>query len=198
MQLVICASLQVLLALPFLLESPFNYLMGAFDLGRVFLFKWTVNWRFLPEEVFVHRGFHAVLLVAHALFLLAALPKWWRMLRSYATLRRHDAGPSSAVQLLLLPLFMANFIGMAFARSLHYQFYVWYFHQLHYLLWCTALPVKYKLLVLGIIEICWNTYPSTGWSSGWLHACHLVILFSLFSYVRGVTNYAETPRTKQS
>ena len=121
MQLAICATVQAVLALPFLLESPLNYLKGAFDLGRVFLFKWTVNWRFLPEEVFVHRGFHAALLAAHVIVLLVAMPKWWRMLRSYATLRRHDAGPPSAVQLLLLPLFMSNFIGIAFARSLHYQ-----------------------------------------------------------------------------
>ena len=81
MQLAICASVQVLLALPFLLENPVNYLRGAFDLGRVFLFKWTVNWRFLSEEIFVHRGFHAALLAAHVIVLLVAMPKWWRMLR---------------------------------------------------------------------------------------------------------------------
>ena len=68
-QLAICAAVQAVLALPFLLESPLNYLKGAFDLGRVFLFKWTVNWRFLPEEVFVHRGFHAALLAAHVIVL---------------------------------------------------------------------------------------------------------------------------------
>jgi alpha-1,3-mannosyltransferase len=189
LQLTICASLQVLLALPFLLSNPYNYLKGAFDLGRVFLFKWTVNWRFLPEETFLHPGFHVALLAAHVLVLLVCLPRWWKMLSSYAKLRRHDAGPSNSIQLLLLPLFMSNFIGMVFARSLHYQFYVWYFHQLHYLLWCTGLPAKVKILILGLIEICWNTYPSTDWSSGTLQACHLVMLVSLMMYTRAVTEF---------
>ena len=33
-QLFICASLQVFLAAPFLLEHPLHYLKGAFDLGN--------------------------------------------------------------------------------------------------------------------------------------------------------------------
>jgi alpha-1,3-mannosyltransferase len=34
-----------------------------------------------------------------------------------------------------LVMFTANLIGMTFARSLHYQFHAWYFHQLPLLLY---------------------------------------------------------------
>ena len=49
-----------MLALPFLASHPVNYVVGAFNLGRVFLFEWTVNWRLLPEDVFLSRWFHLV------------------------------------------------------------------------------------------------------------------------------------------
>ena len=78
---------------------------------------------------------------------------------------------------------MANFIGVMFARSLHYQFYVWYYHSLHYLAWTTPYSVKIKLLVLGVIELCWNTYPSTVWSSLALHASHGVLLGGLLVHI---------------
>ena len=109
------------------------------------------------------------------------------MAGSYAKLRRHSVGPEDwSSQLLVTPLFACNFVGVCFARSLHYQFYSWYFHQLHYLAWTTALPVTAKLLVLGLVELCWNTYPSTVWSSATLHGCHLVLLVGLVANLWGV------------
>ena len=41
---------------------------------------------------------------------------------------------------VLYALFTANLIGIAFARSLHYQFYCWYYHSLAYLLYSTIYP----------------------------------------------------------
>lgn len=32
---------------------------------------------------------------------------------------------------------------------------------------------------MGMIEMCWNVYPSTEWSSAALHICHLVLLLGL-------------------
>lgn len=83
-------------------------------------------------------------------------------------------------QLALLPIFLCNFIGIACSRSLHYQFYVWYFHSLPHLVWFTNLRLTYKFLLLGLIEYAWNTYPSTNVSSLLLHACHLVLLVAIF------------------
>ncbi len=200
-QLSVCASLQLALGLPFLLENPYAYLKGSFDVGRVFLFEWTVNWRFLPEEIFVSRTFHAALLLVHISVLLLCAPKWWKMLRSYRTLARVESeggsSPDFACQLIILPLFMCNFVGVCFARSLHYQFYVWYFHQLPYLLWCTRLPTSARLLLLGTVELCWNVFPSTVWSSAALHACHLVLILALLMNIYGMnaTVQKATPAT---
>lgn len=68
---------QLLLGLPFLLVNPVSYISMAFNLGRQFFFIWTVNWRFLPEWLFLNRYFHASLLVCHvAVLLLFYLYKW--------------------------------------------------------------------------------------------------------------------------
>lgn len=70
---------QLLLGLPFLLDNPVGYVSRAFDLGRQFMFKWTVNWRFLPEWLFLNRYFHLLLLSAHLLtLLLFAFRRWKR------------------------------------------------------------------------------------------------------------------------
>ena len=164
----------------------------------------------MPEWLFVDKRFHLVLLSLHILFLLISFKPWYFILEKYSYLSKQQSSPSSNLQLLLLPLFMSNFIGIVFARSLHYQvsmtksisrkfwmteksrilhffflfqFYVWYYHQLPYLLWCTNLPTQGKLLILGLIELCWNVYPSENWSSGLLHFCHIILLVSLLHYI---------------
>ncbi|XP_005383394.1 PREDICTED: dol-P-Man:Man(5)GlcNAc(2)-PP-Dol alpha-1,3-mannosyltransferase [Chinchilla lanigera] len=185
----ICAVLQVVLGLPFLLENPVGYLARSFDLGRQFLFRWTVNWRFLPEALFLHRAFHLALLAAHlSLLSLFALRRWHRTGESILSLlkdpskRKVPPQPLTPNQ-IVSTLFTSNFIGICFSRSLHYQFYVWYFHTLPYLLWATPagwLTHLLRLLVLGLIELSWNTYPSTSFSSAALHACHAVILLQLW------------------
>ncbi|XP_070560665.1 dol-P-Man:Man(5)GlcNAc(2)-PP-Dol alpha-1,3-mannosyltransferase-like [Ptychodera flava] len=78
-RLVICALVQVVPAIPFLLENPKGYIVRSFDLGRQFFFKWTVNWRFLPEELFLNRYFQMTLLSLHVILLvLFTVFKWNR------------------------------------------------------------------------------------------------------------------------
>lgn len=84
-----------------------------------------------------------------------------------------------AIQLAILPLFLANFIGIVCSRSLHYQFYVWYFHSLPYLIWFTDYTNILRFLLMGLIELSWNTYPSTIWSSLLLHLSHIILLFGI-------------------
>ncbi|XP_058796727.1 lethal(2)neighbour of Tid protein [Phymastichus coffea] len=196
-QLSICAFVQLLLGFPFIINNPINYVKIAFNLGRIFEFKWTVNWRFLSEEIFVNSYFHITLIVLHILTLIYFSLKWMKYYESYAKLKAMQkdfskhinknkktyVDMSTVSQLFVLPLFMANFIGIVFSRSLHYQFYIWYYHTLPYLAWCCDFNVMTKLGLLGLIELCWNTYPSTVLSSASLHICHLILLYGLNSYV---------------
>ena len=58
----ICAGLQLLLGFPFLSTYPLEYISRSFDLGRVFMHKWTVNFKFLSEEIFVSQTISITLL----------------------------------------------------------------------------------------------------------------------------------------
>ncbi|KAL7677980.1 hypothetical protein ACOME3_004208 [Neoechinorhynchus agilis] len=118
---------QMTLGYPFLSKYPLSYLTRSFDLGRVFLYKWTVNWKFVPEKIFLSRQFHWPLLFGHfACIVIFATLRWSRILKQKAI-------PTSTA--LLTCVFECNLIGICFARSLHYQFYAWYFHSLPFLLY---------------------------------------------------------------
>eukprot|EP00892_Ulva_mutabilis_P001623 jgi/Ulvmu1/11461/UM077_0004.1 len=190
------AAVQVALAVPFLMHAPQSYLSRAFDFSRVFMYKWTVNWRMLPEDVFLSRGFAALLLSAHLLLLVAFFHRKWTVRAGgivgavtscLSTTRNGSTGsngkPGSAVlthQQTLTAVFTANFVGIVCARSLHYQFYSWYFHSIPFLLWQTKLPVLLRLALFAAIEAAWNVFPSTVASSSMLLAAHLVLLGALW------------------
>lgn len=205
----ICGGVQLVLGLPFLLTNPWAYLKGSFDLGRVFLFEWTVNWRFLPEEIFTSKTFHLFLLALHLILLVTFYRITVTYMSSHAKLklaeadvkkqlsgRKEKIDMSSSSRLLLLPLFISNFIGVACSRSLHYQFYVWYYHQLPYLLWSAEMSIRTRLALLASIELAWNTFPSTYWSSAILHISHIIILFNLYKTAMKSFTYMSQLKTK--
>ena len=81
---------------------------------------------------------------------------------------------------IITALFTCNFIGICFSRSLHYQFYSWYWFTLPYLLWRTrAFTVVGNVVILAAIEVCWNVFPAQPWSSALLWFCHLSLLLAL-------------------
>lgn len=169
----IAAATQLVLATPFLYSDPVGYFKRAFNFGRVFLHQWTVNWRFLDEKTFASQEFFKILLAIHVILLFIMFwSRWLNVLfnRFSFNVKRDDR---------ILTLFIANFIGVACSRSLHYQFYVWYYHSLPMILWATPYSVVAKILILGCIEFSWNEYPSTVFSSSLLHASHFSILVGL-------------------
>ncbi|GMY16895.1 dol-P-Man:Man(5)GlcNAc(2)-PP-Dol alpha-1,3-mannosyltransferase [Fagus crenata] len=188
------ALVQILLGLPFIISHPVAYISRAFNLGRVFIHFWSVNFKFIPEPLFVSKEFAVCLLIAHLVLLAAFTHYRWckheggllKFLHSrFVSLKKSDNSSSSFKILtnehIVTTMFVGNFIGIACARSLHYQFYSWYFYSLPYLLWRTPFPTWLRLILFVGVEICWNIYPSNAYSSSLLLCFHLVILWGLWS-----------------
>ena len=53
----LCAAIQLALGWPFLRANPRAYIIGAFGGFGDLKHKWTVNWKFLPPELFLSKGF---------------------------------------------------------------------------------------------------------------------------------------------
>ncbi|KAK9206864.1 hypothetical protein WN943_017146 [Citrus x changshan-huyou] len=151
------ALVQILFGFPFLISHPVAYVSRAFNLGRVFIHFWSVNFKFVPEPVFVSKGFAISLLTTHLVVLAAFSHYRWckheggllNFLHSrYVAMKMKFAGLSSSnsssrilkKEHIVTTMFAGNFIGIVCARSLHYQFYLWYFYSLPYLLWRTPFP----------------------------------------------------------
>jgi alpha-1,3-mannosyltransferase len=168
-RLAICGVTQLVLGAPFLLRHPVSYIRKAFELDRQFFYKWTVNFKFLPEEIFLSKPWAIFLLLLHVGLL---------ALYHYKLYMSRCQGPKDiSPEQILSTLFVSNFIGICCARSLHYQFYSWYFAALPYLLWReTTYPFPVRIFLLAAIEYAFLTFPATALSSVVLQLAHWAIL----------------------
>ncbi|KAH7923869.1 mannosyltransferase [Leucogyrophana mollusca] len=187
--LLVLACTQTLAARSFLGSNVWSYLHNAFDLSRVFLYKWTVNWRFIDEITFLSAGWARGLLLGHLSVLVAfGLFRWCRSDGGVATVLsrglRRPALPAGLAPVspdyVATVLLTSNLIGILFARSLHYQFYSWYAQQIPLLACRTKYPVVSQLAIMIAIEYAWNVFPSTPMSSGLLAAANVLLVMGVW------------------
>lgn len=162
----------------FLGTNARSYLSKAFEFSRQFMFKWTVNWRFVGEDAFLSRPFSIALLTAHAVLLLAFLQTQWlkpagisifgihRLLLSPPSQQQQDRITRRVTpNFVLTTILTAMMVGCLCARSLHYQFYAYIAWSTPFLLWQAGLHPVLVYAIWAAQEVAWNVYPSTNASS---------------------------------
>ena len=171
-------EIQVALAIPFIVgptASLRSYMSKAFEFSRQFLWKWTINWRFLEKDIFESASFSIMLLGSHVALLSTFIYTRWlnparRSLSSILWLiydpKSADPAERELISREITPKFMlttlltCNVIGILCARSLHYQFYSWMVWGTPFLLWRSGLGPAFVVPVWVFQEYAWNIYPS--------------------------------------
>ncbi|KAL4904871.1 hypothetical protein BDW74DRAFT_23034 [Aspergillus multicolor] len=196
-------GVQVLLAVPFLQTNPSGYFERAFEFGRQFMFKWTVNWRFVGEDIFLSTRFSQGLIALHLLILVVFGTT--SFLRPSGTDLPNFAGkfltgqhrkmalhPSFTMTVLLTSLA----VGLLCARSIHYQFFAYLAWATPFLLWRAGYHPAFVCGLWLTQELAWNVYPSTNMSSA-------VVVLSLCAQVYGVLinrnrAFSDSPPTSEA
>lgn len=194
--LFLMAQVQFTLAVPFLSNAR-GYLARSFELSRVFLYKWTVNWRFVGEDRFLSREFATALIILH-LTLLATFV-WTRWSRpsglSIPALVSTALNPlpteiqqriylDTTPSFIMTAILTSMAVGMLCARSLHYQFYAYIAWSTPFLLWKSGLHPVLIYTVWVAQEWAWNVYPSTDTSSKVVVGCLAVQVMAIWQGTR--------------
>ncbi|KAL1967892.1 hypothetical protein VTN77DRAFT_2309 [Rasamsonia byssochlamydoides] len=195
--------IQVLLAIPFLRENPVGYVSRAFELTRQFLFKWTVNWRFVGEEVFLSRPFSLALLAVHVSLLgLFVATCWLRPSGSNVVAFAHNFLKGRQPTVILSNLFVTTTlltslaIGLLCARSLHYQFFAYLSWTTPFLLWRAGFHLVILYAVWAVQEWAWNVFPSTTASSIVVVLCLAVQVLGVLLNKRGESDGSRFEKDK--
>ena len=188
------AQVQIAIAVPFMGKNALGYFGRAFELSRQFKYEWTVNWRMVPEDIFLSRGFALALLAGHVTVLLAFIVTRYiqptkrslfailpPILRGRSPFTEHEETVISSrvtPQFIMMTMLSANVIGLLFARSLHYQFYAYVAWTTPYLVWRIQPNAATVWSFWALQEWAWNVFPSTTASS-------VVVVVSLYVVVAG-------------
>ncbi|KAL4975373.1 glycosyltransferase [Aspergillus desertorum] len=179
-------GIQVLLAMPFLKTNPSGYFERAFEFGRQFMFKWTVNWRFLGEDIFLSTRFWQGLIALHLLILVvfgitSFLKPSGTNLPDFTTkfLAGQHHGVALQPSFIMTVLLTSLSVGLLCARSIHYQFFAYLAWATPFLLWRAGYHPSLVYALWLVQEWAWNVYPSTNLSSA-------AVVFMLGAQVFGV------------
>lgn len=179
---------QILIATPFIERRTggdfWAYFERAFEFTRAFLFKWTVNWRFVGEERFLSKEFAVGLLILHASILITfAHTKWVQPsasgLQNFVRKLFQDTSLAEMDRIAkrLTPEVVTDamlgclVIGLLCARSLHYQFYAYLGWATPYLVWRGTGSMAITLTICAAQEWAWLVFPSTDVSSAVVVGC---------------------------
>lgn len=173
--------------------STTAYFSRAFEFSRQFLYEWTVNWKMFDEEIFLSRPFSFFLMFYHVAAITLFLNDRWVKPSSNNLLhflRQHTGAFSEAkekeISNRVTPTFVMDsmlgsmLIGMLFARSMHYQFFVYIAWATPYVLWRAGLRPGMLFLVWILQETGWQIFPSTAKSSLLVVSCLAVQVLGLW------------------
>ena len=182
----ICALVQLVIGWPFLSTYPISYIKKAFEFDRVFFYKWTVNWKLISEDLFVSKSWALLLLTFHLGTLAFLARKWWKSSiaqRGPIKTREWMCWTNTnkdnlqlSPEYIIYTMFVSNYVGIAFARTLHYQFYCWYFYALPMLAIKTTNSITKSAVTMFGIEWAFNIFPATESSSTILQLSHAFLL----------------------
>eukprot|EP00924_Labyrinthula_sp_SR-Ha-C_P005665 snap_masked-scaffold_14-processed-gene-1.7-mRNA-1 protein AED:0.18 eAED:0.27 QI:0/0/0/1/1/1/2/0/372 len=159
-------AVQFIVAFPFLQFDPYAYIYNSIQLDRVFFHKWTVSYSFLSPEQFLSFQTYPNSLVLPILTLLS----WFWLCNSTWILSKYNTF-SFVWNRLIKGRLDDNKVDLQYARGK--------------IAWCLFTiyicfdSVGLRVLILLLIEICFNIYPPRSEFGTLLQICHIAIFLRI-------------------
>ncbi|KAG0660553.1 dolichyl-P-Man:Man(5)GlcNAc(2)-PP-dolichol alpha-1,3-mannosyltransferase [Maudiozyma exigua] len=192
-------GMQIWVGWSFLSRYPWQYMNGAFNFKRQFMFEWSINWQFIGEDGFSSLSFQRSLLISQmTMILFVIIMKYPTIFQDISKSIIHPISGvikrnENILDIISFLFIISNFIGIIFSRSLHYQFLTWYHWTIPILMNWSRLPIWIGPIWYIIHEYCWNSYPPNSKASTILIILNSSLLLSvLINKLRKTTINNET------